>query len=73
MNSLGEIYSLAISSDNKYVVSGGADDNSVKLFDLENKNELFYFKNVHQGELNPQMQQFLKFNHIYSIVYTPLK
>ena len=45
----GEIRSVAITWDNKYIVSGSF-DNSIKIFDIENKKEVYHFKNIHEGK-----------------------
>ena len=44
---LGHITSLAISSDNKYIVSGGS-DLAIKLFDFERRNFICGFYNCHK-------------------------
>jgi len=48
--SLNAIWSVSISSDNKYIVSGSW-DKSIKIFDVENKKELYHIENAHQGKL----------------------
>jgi len=48
--SLDWIWSVSISSDNKYIVSG-SEDKSIKIFDVENKTELYHFENAHDGKL----------------------
>ena len=43
---LGTIHCLAVSTDNKYIVSG-SDEKSLKVFDLENKKELHHLSGAH--------------------------
>ncbi len=45
------ILTLALSSKNKYVVSGSF-DKSIKIFDLETRQEAHHFDKVHQGNLS---------------------
>jgi len=45
-NCLDSIYSVAISPDNQYVISGSA-DKSIKIFNIEKGKEVIHFKNVH--------------------------
>ena len=40
--------SVAISNNNKYIVSG-SQDKSIKIWDLEDKKELHSFNNAHSG------------------------
>ena len=45
------IYAVAISSDNRTIVSGST-DKSIKMFDIKTKNQLYYFKDIHAGRIN---------------------
>lgn len=54
---IGEIFSIAISPDNKFVVSGSG-DKSIKIFDLETSKPIYHFTDAHDGKF------LLKFIHI---------
>jgi len=44
---------VAISADDKYIISG-SEDKSIKVFDLEIKQQIYHFADAHQGILkNP--------------------
>jgi len=45
MNSLGKISSLIVTSDNKYIVSG-SDDFTIKIFDLETKQQIHHLQDL---------------------------
>ncbi len=45
---IGEIFSIAISPDNKFVVSGSG-DKSIKIFDLETNKQIHHFADAHDG------------------------
>jgi len=47
-SSLDVISSVAISNDDKYIISGSW-DHTIKIFDLETKQEVHHFKNAHEG------------------------
>ncbi len=49
-NFLDTVNSVAISTDNRYIISGSA-DKSIKIFDLESKTKLSHLKNAHNGSL----------------------
>lgn len=40
---------MAITPDNKYIISG-SQDRCIKIFDLLAKKEIHHFKNVHEGK-----------------------
>jgi len=44
------IRAIAITPDNKYIVSV-SDDKSIKLLDIENKTEAHHFSNAHKAEI----------------------
>jgi len=46
---LGSITSIAITSDNRYIISGSF-DKSIKVFDLQTKKKLHHIEKAHQGE-----------------------
>jgi len=46
---LDRIMSVAISNDNKYIISG-SHDQTMKIFDVETKQEVYHFKNSHKGK-----------------------
>jgi len=39
---------VAISNDNKYIISG-SEDKTIKIFDLETKQEVYHFKKAHES------------------------
>jgi len=47
-NYQGSIYGLAISSDNRYVVSASA-DKTIKVWDLKERLNVFVLEEAHQG------------------------
>lgn len=49
---IGSIYSIIISHDNRFVVSGSKDQ-SIKILDLQEKKEIHHFQNVHNGIISP--------------------
>ena len=46
---LGQINSVAVGTNGKYIVSA-CKDHSIKLFDLETLQEVHHFNHVHQGK-----------------------
>ena len=40
---------LTISNNNKYIISG-SEDKSIKLFDLQNGQQIFHFQELHEGK-----------------------
>ena len=48
LNFVGEIDTLAITSDNRLLISGSA-DRSLKIFDLKEKKEIHHFQNAHES------------------------
>jgi len=48
--SIGAVLSLATSLDGKYLVSG-SEDKSIKIFDIETKQEVHHFSEIHEGIL----------------------
>ena len=49
--SIEDILSLAVSEDDKYIVSG-SDGGSIKVFDIETKAVVHHFKEQHTGRVN---------------------
>jgi len=47
INELGSITSVAVTSDNRYVISG-SEDKSIKVFDLQTKQQVHHFENAHK-------------------------
>jgi len=45
---LGVIASMTVTSDDKYVISASFDQ-SIKVFDLQTKQQVHHFENTHQG------------------------
>jgi len=41
---------LALTSDNRFIISGSA-DKSIKIFDIETKNQVNHFQNVHEDNI----------------------
>ena len=58
--SLDWVSSVAVSPDGRYIISGSY-DNSIKVFDLQSKQEIHHFQQAHQGTI------FL-FIHPHSII-----
>jgi len=50
MISVEKVYSVAISQNMKYLVSGSK-DKSIKIFNFAQRKELFHFQNAHDGSL----------------------
>ncbi len=48
LTDLDEIFAVAATPDSKYIVSG-AYDQSIKVFDIQTKQEIHHFKNAHPG------------------------
>jgi len=48
---LGEIESVAVTSDSKFLISG-SQDRSIKVFDLDTKKQVHHFQNAHEGYSN---------------------
>ena len=46
---LGGVHSLAVTSDNKFLISG-SQDMSIKIFDLQTKELVHHFENAHKGK-----------------------
>lgn len=46
---LDPVHSVVVTSDNKYLISGSS-DRSIKVFDLNTKQEIYHFKNAHKGK-----------------------
>ena len=46
----GDVLSLALSGDDKLMFSGSK-DRSIKIFDIETKQQLHQFENLHMGTL----------------------
>jgi len=44
----GEIYSVAFSSNGRYIISGSNDD-TIKIFDAEKKHQIHHIKDAHKG------------------------
>src|SRR5437868_1687125 len=44
----GSVNAMAISPDGRFIVSG-SDDNSIKILDIETKQEVHSFDNMHEG------------------------
>ena len=44
----GYIFSVAFSSDGRYILSGSNDD-TIKIFDTESKHQLHHIKDAHKG------------------------
>ena len=49
---LGEIISLVVTSDSKYIISGSS-DRSIKIFDLTTKKEVHHFRDVDSSKIPP--------------------
>ncbi len=47
---LGPINAVAISHDNKYIISGSS-DKCIKIYDLAERQEIYSFNDVHEGNL----------------------
>ena len=47
---IGAVLSVAVSSDNRFIVSGSS-DKSIKVFDLQTKQQLHHFADAHQGTI----------------------
>jgi len=45
---LGTIASVTVTPDNKYIISGSY-DKSIKVFDIQTKQQVHHFENVHKG------------------------
>jgi len=45
---LGNIRAVLATPDSKFIIAG-ADDNSIKIFDLQTKKEVFCFDSIHKG------------------------
>ena len=43
---IGYVRSVAVSSDNRFIVSG-SDDKSIKVFDLQTKQQMHHFADAH--------------------------
>lgn len=54
------VFSIMISGNNKYLVSGSSDC-SMKLFDFENKSLVHTFDNAHRGSLTSWSDRFTYF------------
>jgi len=50
-HNVGAVNSVLVTSDNKLLISG-CDDQSIKIHDLETKQQVHHFKDVHQGKIN---------------------
>lgn len=50
-HNLAGVTSVAITTDNKYMISS-SDDQSLKLFNLDTKQEIHCFQNAHQCKLD---------------------
>ena len=44
------VWSVAVSSNNRFIVSG-SEDKSIKVFDLQTKQQLHHFADAHQGTI----------------------
>jgi len=49
MNYLGEVRSVTFTPDSRCIISGSK-DGSVKIFDLEIKQQVHYLKKLHKGK-----------------------
>jgi len=38
-----------VTPDNKYIISGGASDYSIKVFDLHARKQVYHFQDAHKG------------------------
>jgi len=47
-DALDSITSVAVTSDQRYVISG-SNDKSIKVFDLRTNQQVHHFENAHQG------------------------
>ena len=45
-----KVYSIAISSDNRFIVSA-SEDSSIKIFDLKSKKQRHHWEKIHGGEI----------------------
>lgn len=51
MNSFkDEVSAVSVSNDNKFIISGSK-DKSVKIFDAQEKSEIYHFTDLHAGTL----------------------
>ena len=48
ISEIGPVHSVKISPDSKFIVSS-SEDRSIKIFDIESRQQLYYFKDVHEG------------------------
>ena len=61
---IGAVRLVAVSNDNRFIVSG-SDDRSIKVFDLQTKQQLHHFADAHQGTI---ILSFLLLRHLSSFI-----
>jgi len=66
---LGRVASVAVTSDDKYVVSGSW-DKSLKVFDLQTRQQVHHFENAHKGMENYIDYKFILLGKITSVAIT---
>ena len=60
---LGPIHSVAITPDSKLIVSG-SEDRSIRIFDIETFQQLYCFKDAHEGQKKCTM---IKLNSFFQV------
>ena len=53
-SSIGKVYSVVVSRNNRYVISG-SEDKSIKVFDLQTKQQLHHIADAHTGIIIPSL------------------
>lgn len=65
---LGAVKSMAITSNDKYIISG-SNDKSIKVFDLKAKKEVHHFENCHEGRF-VEWEESYCLDAVHSLVVT---